>query len=313
MQHFSLPYEPESRLDNLFMPTGSQFGGLSADYYWQQNKWHMFGEQAVAANRQTAFVNGANWYMHSSFSLSVINRRYSRGFHSFYSNAFAESSTINNEQGTYIGCQFLAIKNLLISAYADLFSFPWHRYGDHVKSHGNEQLVMARYSLGSLQSIRLYYKHESKLKDETNEWAYRAYFQNKDNLKLEYQIDISDHASGQVFWQQVWAKTGSATNHGTASGFRTRYSLPNGRWQLNYAAILFSTPDFETRIYAYQPNVLYAFSVPAYYGQGTENIVMVRYAPVQHIGIWLRYTNLHKSGNSIGTGDEEITGNKKKR
>ena len=36
----------------------------------------------------------------------------------------------------------------------------------------------------------------------------------------------------------------------------------------NLSATVFETDDYDTRIYAYEPDLLYNFSLPAYYGKG---------------------------------------------
>ncbi|HNL06085.1 MAG TPA: hypothetical protein PKH93_00850, partial [Chitinophagales bacterium] len=72
---------------------------------------------------------------------------------------------------------------------------------------------------------------------------------------------------------------------------------------------LFDTDSYNSRIYAYENDVLYVFSIPPYYNQGTRFYITMRYKPFKSTDIWLRfaqtnYTNL----DEIGTGNERIDG-----
>ena len=75
---------------------------------------------------------------------------------------------------------------------------------------------------------------------------------------------------------------------------------------------LFDTDSYDTRIYTYENNALYAFSVPSYYYQGSRAYVLVRYKLRRHLDIWMRYgVFLYNNRQSISSGLEEIKGNRR--
>ena len=47
----------------------------------------------------------------------------------FFGNAFSQNSAVRNEQGMYIGMQWTPFARWKLSAYADVFRFPWLKYG----------------------------------------------------------------------------------------------------------------------------------------------------------------------------------------
>lgn len=84
------------------------------------------------------------------------------------------------------------------------------------------------------------------------------------------------------------------------------------RLELSARLAYFKTDDYDSRQYVYEKDMLYAFSIPAYYDAGTRHYLMARYAVSKNMKLWLRwsqtrYANLDK----ISSGLNEIQGNKR--
>lgn len=80
-------------------------------------------------------------------------------------------------------------------------------------------------------------------------------------------------------------------------------------WSLTARYALFDTDTFDERIYAYENDVLYAFSVPAYYYKGSRAYLLFRYQASRRLECWLRYgMTWFANTNSLGSGLDEITG-----
>jgi hypothetical protein len=52
---------------------------------------------------------------------------------------------------------------------------------------------------------------------------------------------------------------------------------------------LFGTDDYDSRQYAYERDVLYAFSFPAYFDRGIRHYLLARYQVNKHLDVWFRY------------------------
>ena len=75
---------------------------------------------------------------------------------------------------------------------------------------------------------------------------------------------------------------------------------------------LFDTDSYDTRIYTYENNALYVFSVPSYYYRGSRAYAMIQYKFLHRFDIWFRYgVSIFANRSSLGSGAEEIEGNTK--
>ncbi|MFN7116414.1 MAG: helix-hairpin-helix domain-containing protein, partial [Saprospiraceae bacterium] len=72
---------------------------------------------------------------------------------------------------------------------------------------------------------------------------------------------------------------------------------------------IFDTPGFGTRFYSYENDVLYNFSIPAYYNRGTRFYINLRYQLNRNITLEGRIAQTYWANQpTIGSGAEEING-----
>jgi len=81
-------------------------------------------------------------------------------------------------------------------------------------------------------------------------------------------------------------------------------------FNLRYA--IFDTDSYDTRIYSYENNALYVFSVPAYYFKGSRCFLLARYSFGRSLDLWVKYGFfLYNNRDQIGSGAEQIQGARK--
>ena len=62
---------------------------------------------------------------------------------------------------------------------------------------------------------------------------------------------------------------------------------------------LFETDGYNSRVYTYENDVLYSFSIPAMYDKGSRGYLMVDYVINKHIEVWARVAQTFYSNKNI--------------
>lgn len=78
----------------------------------------------------------------------------------------------------------------------------------------------------------------------------------------------------------------------------------------NLRLAYFDVQDWGARIYAYENDVLYQFSVPAFNNRGVRTYLNIRYRIIKGIDFWLKISNTHYTNiSTISSGANSINGN----
>jgi hypothetical protein len=90
------------------------------------------------------------------------------------------------------------------------------------------------------------------------------------------------------------------------------YTFPEFPLAVSFRYAIFDTDSYNSRIYSYESDMLYTFSVPAYSSKGTRTYIMLKYSPSNRIDCWLRWSQTFYSDlKEIGQGLDLIQGNTK--
>ena len=80
----------------------------------------------------------------------------------------------------------------------------------------------------------------------------------------------------------------------------------------NCRIVFFETSGYNSRIYAYENDILYNFSIPALYGKGARYYVNFGADVRKNWSCWLRWAQtIYEDRNQQGSGLDEISGNKR--
>ncbi len=75
---------------------------------------------------------------------------------------------------------------------------------------------------------------------------------------------------------------------------------------------IFDTDGYQARIYAYENDVLYAFSIPGYFYKGKRYYLLMKYSLNKHTDMWFRISQWYYTNKDvISSGLNEIQGHTK--
>ena len=312
---FSQPLRRRPNNYNQFEFVGDKnfVGSAYFDGYWQN--FTFFGEVARSSSGGIGAVTGLQASLTSMVDFSLVHRNYARDFHSFYGNAFGESSRIINEAGTYWGLKIKPNKKHEIALYYDKFRFPWLRFRTEAPSDGFEYL--GRYTFRPTRNITMFAQFRQENKERTIQPEGSNLNQLQTTRKRNGLIDATFKVNRNFSVKSRVQFSDFLLAGNTTRGFAILQDVNYAFWKIKLSGriALIDTDDFENRQYFYERNVLYAFSNRSISGLGTRRYLLVQFKPDRKITFWARYAQTRFQdtetiiSGEIGSGLNLIEGN----
>lgn len=310
---YSVARHKKEELYNHFEFQGRQntIVGIHGDYRWQN--FHFFGESASSKSGGVGAIGGLIAGLGKTIDFALLLRHYSKDFHSQYGAALSEATRPINESGMYWGLRYAPNRRWQFSGYYDRFKFPWLKYQINAPSNGQDYFLHALWKPSKKLNMYAVFHQKFKAHNEPGSLTAIPSVLNTTRrtimLNFEYEIplkfSVRTRLQGGSFRYE--GKTGS-------SGFTVVQDVTYHLAKLEMSGRLafFKTDSYDSRQYVYEKDMLYSFSLPAYYDQGTRHYVMLRYPLSQKMKIWIRWsqTRYGKLGE-ISSGLNEIQGKKR--
>ncbi len=139
-----------------------------------------------------------------------------------------------------------------------------------------------------------------------------SYSQVKSNWRVNSEIIISPTLTLRNRIEYTHRKDLTVQGNGYLMYQDLLLDLPKQQLSISARYAIFQTSTYEDRLYAYEQDVLYSYSIPAYFYTGQRFYVMLQKKINRNITAWLRYSNwIYLNQNTLGSGNDEILGNKK--
>ena len=236
--------------------------GVNARYNW--GRVDLWGEVAATQGKRWGWggIVGMNFTPISDVNLLALYRYYSPYFDNPYAYTFSEKSRLNDENGFYLGVDVRTFAKWRLAAYVDAFR------------EGYDAMVQADFIPNQTYDMN---------------WRLRARRQvGKDTYALRYRLVY--RLQDWVFRTQADAnmvKT-DGWNYGVSLLQDVEYHVPTLPIVLQMRAQAFDAREWNNRIYAYENDVLYAYSIPNVYGLGGRFWLNARYKINDTFSLYLR-------------------------
>ena len=286
---FSLPVirtnpDPEKIYD--FEGTGN----ITAAAYYKAilGKMLFYGEVSSNLNQKLAIVQGLSFRPSDRLSINLLYRDYNPGFISFHGKGLFSSSAGNNVRGVFGNFTFEAARHLFVSAGCDLRFYPWLKYRCSAPSAAVNKEVRLKYLPSDKITFEaVYNSRQSMLNLNENDGIKKQGIfagslvkgvvrYSPDNkltfgIRLDYKITRPDGARGMLLLQDISYRFGK---------------IPLSVW---FRYCIFRTDDWDSRLYTYENDLLYSFSIPALSGEGSRSYVMVAWRAGKFIDLRIKY------------------------
>lgn len=316
-QGYDKPYERELKPYNKYDFRGQQKISLSADYNYVWKNINLFGEVSSAGHEgQYALIQGILLAIDSRAALSAYYRNYSRGYSTFYNNGMGEWSNAQNEEGIYLGLKTKLSDAWTFNMYYDLFQRKWLAYLVDGPSRGHEFLFQVNYRPNKKMEVYARYRQQLKQRNTTaseDGSITETENQNQKNYRLNFTYQVTESIQLKSRLEFVTYDTESMNKD---KGMLIQQDLifrpKSFPLDVSVRYALFDTDSYYSRIYSFENNALYTYSIPSYYYEGSRAYLLLRYTFLKRFDLWMKYGQfLYANRKNIGTGTEEIAGNRK--
>ena len=272
---------------------GSNFVNVSADYGYLHPRFALNGETAVNRDGALATINSLSLQAADGMTVMLLQRFFSYRYTALYARTMTEGGHVQNESAIYLGATWKPRPDLQLQAYTDYAYFAWARYQVSQASHAWDNLLSATYSRGTW----------------TLTGRYRLHLRQRDNETKTALTDYAEHRGRLSLTQGSARLTATTQADAVSTGDDWGYMLSEtvGRqWHKLKASAgcgYFNTTGYASRLYVYERSPLYAFSFPAYYGEGMRLMLMVQSAPVSRLTLTAKLgLTRYFDRSTIGTG-----------
>ena len=303
------PYRNAKYNRHYFRGRNQFVGGASFrfNYGW----FDLFGELATAQNKENlstfnsqlstsakwgiGTLIGCRFYPISGLSFIALYRYYSPFFDNALGYAFSETSRLGDENGGYLGFEISRWRNWRITGYGDVFYFSGYKYGlgNDTCTLGYDAVIDARYN--GITSYRhneywLDLRLRAKKKGNVSTYSLRAQF--------NYQSgSLSLRTTGEANLVPLHDNAITSSRNNVSYGLTiyqdisydfTPYTVRHTPISLKLRLQAFDAREWANRIYIYEHDVLYAYSIPATYGLGGRAYLCLRWQIIPQLTLYLR-------------------------
>jgi len=311
-EQFSAPLNRRDDLYNFFVPETDRYQFISADYTYIGRNYHFFGETATNGFG-IASLNGLMMSPQRRVQMSFMHRYYSPKYFSLNANVFGEVQQAFNEHGFYAGLNWDIQGPLRLSAYADVWTHPWLRFNVDAPSRGNEYLLRLEYYKKRKFSAYIQIRNKSRALNRRIDGARTAEVLPLDRQQWRIHISQKLNKALELRYRGEWLRA-KPENQPATYGYLLYgdmiYKPLEHPISFTSRFAIFRSEDFNSRLYAFENNLLYSFSIPAYFDQGVRAYINVRWKISRNILWEARFARTWiNQAESIGSGLNEIEDN----
>ncbi len=308
----SKPLNRKPDLYNQYYFNGKTLSNASLDYGIWFGGFHFYGETAMSDNGAISTLNGLLAGIDRHVSAVILFRSYARDYQSLTPNAFGEGSLANNEIGLYTGLEITPATNWKIQLYQDIWSHPWLRFNIDAPTEGKEYFARVTYTVK--RRLEIYGQFRTKTTGTNSRPTGSAIAEVVDQNRSQTRLHIANILNKviQLRTRLEWTYYSvlDEKQHGFLIYQDIIYKPASSPWSFSARVSIFDTDGYDTRVYTYENDLTYYYTIPAFSDQGSRFYINVRYKGVRNLTAEIKYAQTRiLDAKTFGSGQDEILGN----
>ena len=287
-----------------FQGKNNLVGGLDYNYVFKNT--NLFGEFAVSANGGKAFCQGMIVALDPKLTFSAHYRHFEKNFQNLFGNAISENTLPQNEKSLYIGMEAKLLKSLTFSLFFDQYKFDYLKSSASAPSIGRDVFAQINYTPTKKIDMYFRFRHRTKFVNTTDDNFYdylSPYVQYNYRYNLSAQITPDVKFKSRIEFTHV-DKATEPDEDGVAFVQDIIYKKLKFPFTFTLRYAVFDTKSYDSRVYTYENDVLYSYSVPALYYKGQRAYFIVNWDITRNFEIWVRVASTiydNQNSQSIGS------------
>ena len=266
----------------------------------------LFGEGAVSEKGKTALLQAALIPVAPVFQMAALIRYYAKGYQTPMGSGFRTSSGNCGEFGTYLTGHLVLSRNVEADLFCDYFRLLWLSYQTDAPAQGMDAGMALTCRLPGKNLLYVRYQWRTKSKNESDDaYLHRLREQSRHRFRLQWTCSL-------LPWLDTKTEVGMVFNKGPDNAKRCykgilmyqdlAFNWRKPQLSMHLRIAYFDTDRYDERLYAYENDVYYAFTVGSYYYQGIKAYLLLRYK-IRSFSIWFRVARTHYlNRNDISSG-----------
>jgi hypothetical protein len=297
---FNAEVQPSGKVYQQYAFTGRSLVNAGLDYQLILKKVILYGEAGLSGNGGWAFVQGANVELSPGVSFALLAHFRSRRYV-----ALQGSSSAQGEWGFYLVSQMILNPKTTMSWHYDYTHYFWLRYRIDAPSNTMRAGLDLTCAVSRKAHLQIRFQYKMKYKnmearglvngiEPFHSFKAHAVWESTlvELLKLKTGVDYLINHS----------KTMDYTHDGLLLYQDVGLDLKKPGLGFNMRIAFFDTDTYEERLYAYENDLYYSFTMNSHYDKGWRAYLLVKYA-YKMLHVWIRISQtFFLNKEEIGSG-----------
>ena len=269
---YNLPYGGR---DSLKLAKDKSLGGYGGnagmDFYWVFDKVRLFGEVAIDHSASFAGLAGLLYSPDNRLEAAILFRDYSKNYYAPFA---------SDERGIKASIAYYLGKYWRLSSSLE------------IRNDYHNVTFTANYT----QEKRISYYLKLLQTEKRASLRYNINYRVTSCIRFVNRVDLTASKD-----DKLWI--GAHIFH------EAIYESKSKKVDASFRVAAFSTPVWDVRIYSYERDVLYGFSIPVYYGKGLRWYFNIHCSLLRSLDVWFKISQTrYLDRDKIGEGLDLITG-----
>ena len=277
------PITTAGRWYQHFYFQGEEIWNGSVDYRILLRKSTLFGELAISQGGGVGMIQGAIIPLHPLFKSLIMVRHYGSRFHSIAGNGFSQNSVLQNEQGIYWASQIVVGRSMEWELFADLFRINWLKYQLDKPEPQLHLGVLVKWQLARYHWLTVQYRYKTKSRNRKTGFYNEIYTKYTHRLRVIAQLEpytflsLKTECSFSWIGDQIPQESSNPVTRGVLvyQDLKLKWEAIKMEWTGRVA--YFDTDSYEDRLYAYENDLSYYFTIQSYYNKGFRCYLIWKY------------------------------------